>query len=213
MRQEHMIARLLRALSGKTQEEIGEEIGVGSSLIAQFERGKVLPSQEHLERLAKSIGLTVPDAETILRLFQALRDPRFRRGETVTDIVEGLREVTGALMNATYLQMLGVPMPGGPPEPGASQRAQELFQELEALSQEERLAVVQSVEECQSWLLLERVCLKVDQEASRNVESAAAWVEVAQEIAANIQGPEEWRRRVKAYAAEHAAKVPGCLPS
>lgn len=213
MRQEHMIARLLRALSGKTQEQIGEELGVGSSLIAQFERGKVLPSREHLERLAKSIGLTVPDAETILRLFHALREPRFRQSESIGETVERLQELAGALTKAAYLQMLGVPMPGGAPEPGARQRAEELFQELEALSQEERLAVVQSVEECQSWPLLERVCLAVDEEAPRNVASATAWVEVAQEIAACIQGPEEWRKRLKRYAAEHATKVPGCLPS
>lgn len=213
MRREHIIVRVLRALSGKTQEQVAEDLGVDPSLIAQFELGKVLPSLEHLEKLAKGVGLTVPDAEYILCLFDALRAPRFRRGQSIRETVEGLQEVVAALAKATYLQMLGVPIPDGPPEPEARQRAEELFQELEALSQEERLAVVQSVDECQSWALLERVCLAVDHEAPRNVEKAAAWVEVAREIAANIEGPEEWRKRVKQYAAEHAAKVPGGLPS
>lgn len=207
-----MIVRVLRAFSGKTQEQIAEELGVDSSLIAQFEAGKVLPSRDHLEELAKGVGLTAGDAETILCVFDGLRDPRFRRGRSFQEIVEGLRGAVDALAKATYLQMLGVPMPGGPPGPEEQRRAEELFQELAALSQEERLAVVQSVDECQSWALLERVCLAVDHEVARDLEKAAAWVAVAKEIAANIRGPREWRRRVRRYAAEHAAKVPGCLP-
>lgn len=96
MKQEHVIARLLRALSGKTQEQTAEDLGVDSSFIAQVELGKVLPSQDHLEKLAAGVGLTMADAEIILRLFQALRDPRFREGETIRDIVDGLQAVVGS---------------------------------------------------------------------------------------------------------------------
>lgn len=213
MRREHMIVRVLRALSGKTQEQVAEELGVDASLIAQFEAGKVLPSRDHMEELAKGVGLTAGDAETLLCVFDGLRDPRLRQGQSLKEIVEGLQGAVDALAKATYLQMLGMPIPGGPPGPEEHQRAEELFQELEGLSQEERMAVVQSVDECQSWALLERVCQAVDQEAPRDAEKAAAWVEVAREIAANMDGPDEWRRRVRRYAAERAVKVPGSLPS
>ncbi len=213
MKQEHVIARLLRALSGKTQEQTAEDLGVDSSFIAQVELGKVLPGQDHLEKLAAGIGLTVPDAEIILRLFQALRDPRFRQGETIRDIVEGLQGVAGSLMKAAYLQLLGIPLPDGVPGVEQRQRAQELFQELEALSQEERLVVVQAVSDCQSWAFLERVCQAVKQESSRRVEVAKEWLQVAREVAKLIEGPEEWRKRVREFVAEHAAGVPRCLPS
>lgn len=213
MRQEHVIARLLRALSGKTQEQIAEELGVDPSFIAQVELGKVLPSQDHLEKLAAGIGLTVADTEIILRLFQALRDPRFRQGETIQDIVVGLQAVVGSLMKAAYLQLLGMHLPDGVPGMEQRQQAQELFRELEALSQEERLVVVQAVKDCQSWAFLERVCQAVSQESSRRVEVAAEWVQVAREIAKHMEGPEEWRERVRNYVAEHAASVPRSLPS
>lgn len=213
MRREHMLVRVLRALSGKTQEQVAVDLDVDASLIAQFEAGKVLPSRAHLEELSKGIGLTLGNAESILHLFHGLRDPRLRRGQSLRETVDGLREAAAALAKATYLQLLGVPIPGGPPSPEERQRAEELFQELEALSQEERLAVVQEVDECRTWSLLDRVCQEVDLEAPRNAENAEAWVQVAQEIAANLDGPDEWRRRIRKYVAEHAAKVPGCLPS
>jgi transcriptional regulator with XRE-family HTH domain len=213
MEQQHMIARILRALSGKTQEQVAEELGVDASLIAQFERGKALPSQEHLDGLARSAKLTVPDAEMILRLFDMLREPPLRRSEHLDEAVERLQELAGVVIKAAYVQLLGVPIPGGPPKPEEHKRAKELFQELEGLSQEERLVVVQSIEEYQTWVLLERVCLAVDREAPRNEEKALEWIEVAREIAAHIEGSEEWRKCVKAYAAQHAAKVPKSLPS
>ncbi len=213
MEQEHVIARLLRALSGKTQGQIAEELGVDPSFIAQVELGKVLPGQDHLERLAAGIGLTAADAEIILRLFQALRDPRFRQGETIRDIVEGLEAVVGSLMKAAYLQMLGMHLPDGVPGVEERQRVHELFRELEALSQEERLVVVQVVKDCQSWAFLERVCQAVSRESSRRVEVAVEWVQVAREVAKHIEGPEEWRERVREYVREHAASVPRSLPS
>lgn len=210
---QNMMARILRALSNKTQEQIAEELGVDASLIAQFELGKALPNQDHLVGLAKSAGLTLEGARLILRLFDTLRDPSLRRSESLDEAVERLRELAGAIIKAAYAQMLGTPIPGGPPELKERERAEELFEELEARSQEERLVVVQSVEECQTWLLLDRVCVAVVQEAPRNTEKAAEWVEVAREIAAHIKGPEEWRKSLRKFVAQHAAMVPRSLPS
>ena len=197
MRHEHVIARLLRAASGKTQEQFAEEIGVHPSLVAQIELGKVLPSLGHLERMAKSAGITLGEAEGILRLIETLQQPRLRRGEDIDEALAGMQEEMHTMMKVAYLRMLGMPMPGGPPRREDRQRADELFRELEKLPQEDRLAVVQSVKEYQSWAVLERVC----------AEGPEAWGQVAQEIAAHIEGPEEWRRRVRQYAREQEAKV------
>jgi transcriptional regulator with XRE-family HTH domain len=213
MRLEHMLVRLLRALSGNTQGQAGKELGVDSSLIAQFERGRVVPSEEHLEMLAQGAGLTVEDAIAILNLFEVLREPRFRKTEALEVVVERVKEIAEALTRGAYQQLLGVRLPNGLPSLNERQRAQELFQELEGLSQTGRLAVVQEVDECHTWALLQTVCRAVDHEAARNMEKAAEWVEVAGEIAAHIEGPEEWRKRLRKYVARYAARVPGSLPS
>ena len=213
MKEEHLIARLLRAFSGKTQEQTAEELGVDPSFVAHVELGRVLPSQDHLDKLAAGVGLTVPDTEVILRLYQALRDPRFRQGETIHDIVAGLQAVVGSLMKAAYLQLLGMHMPDGIPGVEQRDRAEELFAEVEALPLEDKLVVVQAVKDCQTWAFLERVCQEVSQESSRRMDLAAEWLQVAREVAKHIEGPEEWRKRVRHYVAEHAVSVPRSLPS
>lgn len=213
MKLEHMLVRLLRALSGKTQGEVGKELCVDSSLIAQFERGRVVPSEEHLDLLAQGAGLTVADAVIILKLFEVLREPRFRKSEALEVVVERVREIAEALTRGAYQQLLGARLPDGLPSLTERERAQELFQELEGLSQAERLAVVQEVDECHTWVLLQTVCRAVDHEAARDMGKAAEWVEVAQEVAAHIEGPEEWCKRLRKYAARYAARVPGSLPS
>src|SRR5436309_14571286 len=58
MRREHITARLLRAISGMTQQRFGEEAGIDPSVIADFELGSALPSRDHLERMAAAMGLT-----------------------------------------------------------------------------------------------------------------------------------------------------------
>src|SRR3954453_6503044 len=80
MRREHMMARMLCALSGKTQARFGDEIGIESSLLALFETGKLAPSRDHLERMAAAVGLTVSQTEELLRFADTLRRPRRRRG-------------------------------------------------------------------------------------------------------------------------------------
>ncbi len=87
------------------------------------------------------------------------------------------------------------------------QRAAELFRRLDGLPEGLRLAVVEVAEECQSWALCERVCEASVREASRDVEQAAAWAHLAQQIAERVPGFGEWRNCLRGYAAAHVANV------
>jgi len=62
-------------------------------------------------------------------------------------------------------------------------------------------------EEYQTWFLCERVCLASVQVLSRDVESAASWAALAQEIADRVSGPEEFRSRIQGYALGHVPNV------
>src|SRR6185312_6012025 len=81
------------------------------------------------------------------------------------------------------------------------------FKRLESISPEERLAVVCLEEEFQTWALCERVCHASTREASRDVEIAAAWADLAKEIAERVCGPEGFPRRVQGYAGGHGANI------
>jgi tetratricopeptide (TPR) repeat protein len=87
------------------------------------------------------------------------------------------------------------------------QRAAELFRRLEDLPPAARLALVEVDEGHWSWALCERVCEASVREASRKLERAAAWAHLARQIAERVPGPEEWRDRLRGYAAAHVANV------
>jgi transcriptional regulator with XRE-family HTH domain len=207
MRREHTIARLLRALSGKTQRQFGKDVGIDPSLVADFELGTGVPSREHLERMAAAVGLTVSYTEDALRFLDSLRKPRKRRGAGVEALLEGIARGVHSEVEDSYRRLLTLRLPDALPQGEDRQRAGELFRRLEGLPQASRLAVVEVAEECQSWALCERVCEVSVREASRDVEQAAAWAHLAQKIAERVPGPEEWRNRLRGYAAAHVANV------
>jgi len=216
MRREHMIARLCRALSGKTQEEFGRDLGIRPSLIAQFELGLVVPGGEYLELMARGAGLTLSGADEILRFVETLRGSRVRRGESVEDVLAGIAERLRSHLDHSYRRLLTLPLPELSPRAEDRVRAGELLARLKDLAEGERLALVRWADEYQGWALCERACEVSVREASRNVERAAAWATLAQEIACRVRGPAQWRRRVEGYAAAHAAnvlRVSGELPS
>lgn len=207
MRREQVLARLLRALSGMTQEQIGGEIGVHASLIAQFELGRAVPGRDHLERMAKAARLTLRDAEEVLRLGEALQQPRQRRGEGAEDLLDELAQEARSKAGTGYEHLLRLPVPGSSPQDEDRQLAEELFGRLEGMHPETRLTMVRLAEGYQSWALCDMVCRAAVQEAARDPEIAMAWAGLAQEIAARVRGPEEWRNRVQAWAAAQTAQV------
>ncbi len=207
MRREHRLARLLRALSDKTQEQLAEETGVHRSVIAQIELGEVLPSREHLEAMAVSARITLHDAERLLRLYETLRRSRRRWGGDAGEILDQMTAKLRSQAGAAYQRLLTLSVPEGLTAAGDLERAEELFTRLEGLSEEMRVTVVRVSEEYQTWYLCERVCLASEQAASRDVESAAGWARLAQEIAKHVPGPEEFRNRVQGYALGHVGNL------
>ena len=198
MKRQHLMVRLLRALSGKTQQQLGKETGVHRVTIAQFELGGVLPSPAHLARLAKGASLSVADADEILRFAEALGGAG-RLGREAEDLDE-LEEKLRAHISHSRQRLLMLPLPENLPKPEDRLRAEELWQRLKELDADTRLVVVRVAEEFQSWALCERVCEESARAVSRNVEEAGSLARLAREIADRIRGPEGWRRRLQAYA-------------
>jgi tetratricopeptide (TPR) repeat protein/DNA-binding XRE family transcriptional regulator len=207
MMRDHLKARLLRALSGKTQEEIGEEIDIHPTRVGQIEQGKFLPKPEYLEQLAAAAGITAAGAEEILRVYEVLRRPRRRDGRSAEGVLEQLIEDQRALIQASYRRLLTLPLPYRSPRAEDRQQGDELFARLQEISEEGKLAVVEVAEQYQSWALCERVCHASEREAWRDVERAAALARLGQEIAERVRGSEEWRQRVQGYSEGHNSNV------
>src|SRR4051812_45972149 len=197
MRQEHVAARLLRALSGKTQEQMAEAIGADRSLIAQFELGLVAPSRDHLKRMAQAIGITLADMDDLLKMVETFQQPRRRPGPGTEELLEELMEKLRAPLDAARRRLLALPRPDRPPRTEDRQEAEDLWCRLRDLPEKTRLTVVRVAGEFQSWALCERVCEEALQAMSRSREEAAGLARLAREIADRVRGPEGWRPRVQ----------------
>ena len=205
MKRENLLARLLRALSGKSQERIAEEIGVHFTLIGHLETG--LPVKpEHLQKLARAAGITLPQAWELLGRYEAFARRR-RTGRGADVLFDELAEDVRANTAAAHQRLLLIPLPAPLPQASDRQCAEELWGRLAELSEEARLAIVRVDEEYQTWALCERFCVESEREASRDVERAAGLVRIAQEIAERVPGPEAWRNSLRGLALGHSANV------
>jgi tetratricopeptide (TPR) repeat protein len=206
MKRENLLARLLRALSGKSQERIAEELAVHSSLVGQVENGQPAAG-DYLERLAQASGITLSQGWEILSRYEAFVQSR-RKGRSAEILLDELASEVRENATATFQRLLSLPLPFTLPAASDRQRGEELWSRLANLSEEARLAVVQVAEEYQSWSLCERICQESEIEVSRDVERAAELARLAQEVAKRVPGPEDWRNCIQGYAEAHVANVP-----
>jgi transcriptional regulator with XRE-family HTH domain len=203
MKREILMARLLRALAGKSQERMGEEVGIHPSLLAHYEAGKGVPPREHLEKLARGAGITVDDASQVLDLYESFRQARRRAPEDSEKPLGQLVEEIRAQAASAYRRILALPLPLRPPAAEDRRQGEELWNRLADLSPDGKLAVVRLSCEFQTWSLCERLCAESERDAGRALELAR----LAQEVAERVPGPPAWRSRVRGYAAAHAARA------
>jgi len=180
MRREHYLARLLRALSGMTQEKMAAAIGVHPSLIAQFELGDALPRRAHLARMARVAAMTSEDAEEILDLADNLRRKKRERVGPVEGFA-GLEERLGDHIARTRRRLLALQVPDR--RPAVARPGGELYV---------RMCV--------------KLCAESEGAASREVEAAAVLARVAAEVAEKVV-PEGLRIRVTGVAAAYGSNV------
>ncbi len=117
MRRKNRLARLLRALSGKTQEQTAEEIGVHPSLIAQIELGKFEPSDDQLERMAASANLALADAEEIFLLAESLQRSNRWRGQSAEALLGELDERLRSHLSRAWQLLATLPPAERAPKP------------------------------------------------------------------------------------------------
>jgi transcriptional regulator with XRE-family HTH domain len=179
LKPEHLKARVIRALSGLSQEQMGEKTGTSSSLIDQIERGKVLPGEDHLQRMAEQAGFESADADELLTHYRTQSQTWLRTSEGVSSILDSLvRRLRRHSVHAVQ-RLLKL----APPKPAQREAAEEQLANLRRLSYRSRLAVVRSVEEYRSQALARRCREESVRQASSNPRRAASWERLAQEIA------------------------------
>lgn len=207
MSRSHQVARLLRSVTELSQEDFAQQIGLSPHLVSQIEAGWMEPNRSHLEKMARRVGITLSDADEVLRYLEALRKYRHRQRHGSEAALPALMGELGRLLSAAYYRLLELPEPTPVPHEEDRLKVEEMMNRLRDAPKEVRRSVVQVAEDFQTWALCERVCEESIQEAARSVEEAAAWAELAQEIAVRVAAPEGLRQRLLGYAGLHLANV------
>lgn len=142
MQREHYLARLLRALSGKSQRETGAEIGVDPSLVSQIELGQVLPRPAYLARLATTASLTLEAAEEIMSFAEERRRAGMGRGRREPGLAR-LGEALKVHIGSAELRLKA--LPGSDSRPAVA--SEELYRRVYlALREESERAASHEVE-------------------------------------------------------------------
>ncbi|HYU33292.1 MAG TPA: helix-turn-helix transcriptional regulator [Thermoanaerobaculia bacterium] len=181
MTRENVMARLLRALSGLTQEQMADAIDVHPSLITQIELDQVTPSPEQLAGMARAAGITVPGAEELLVHYDTLRRSSRWRGGGLEELVQKLAVDLRDLVLTASDEILALQRADDEKaEEEDQRRAAELWSRLEKYPLETQLELVEVADEYQNGLLYERVSDLAEQEA--DPERAAGLERLARRI-------------------------------
>jgi transcriptional regulator with XRE-family HTH domain len=113
MRRENLKARMLRALSGLTQERMGEAIGVHPSLIGQIEVDAVPASPGHLAGMAREAGITLGGAEELLVHYEALCRSGRWRGEGLDVALQRMNVQIRDTLAQAFQELCALPMDDG----------------------------------------------------------------------------------------------------
>lgn len=207
MERNQRMARLFRAISGKTQEQFGNDTGIHPVTIADIERGKEKPGPRHLELMARDVGLSAADGEELLQFSDTLRKQRVRLGSNPKDFFSGLDETLRTRGERLFQRLLSLPLPGKDPKPeDRPQAAEQMAIQLE-LDEPTRSLLVRVTESYQTWALAERVAQASLEAVAQDLREARAWAALAVEIAKRVRGTDGWRKRVHGFALAHQARV------
>jgi tetratricopeptide (TPR) repeat protein len=210
-----LLVSILALWRDRSYKEIGAAAGIPQRRVSAYlRRGEI--ADDVLDKLLAAVECSpsaVLSVSTCLESLESLESETDLTEEEKAEIADALLRVSrpilaGLIRAARHSRITSAE---GVPEAQVAaydrQRAADLFGRLENLPHESRLAVVQIAEEFWNWALCERACDASAREASREIERAAAWAGLAQQIAERVRGPESWRHRIQGYATAHAANV------
>ncbi len=203
MDRENRLARLFRALTDKTQQDLAKDLGIEKGTLTNCESGKLKPSSSLLNRMAEAAGITVDQGDELLQLHDTLSRTRQRVGRDPEALFAELGEPLRTRADRAFQRLLTLRLPDTPPRAEDRIPAKELFANLEELTPDQRLAVVGIATEYQTWAVCE---LAVEKSLAGDGEPED-WAELAVEISEYVGGTKEWQNRVRGYALAAKARA------
>lgn len=191
-----LLVKLLRSARGWTPEQMAAVARRHPSSITRYEAGKPTPRPKTLRKLIDAAAIPMPYVQHVLvPLARALRTFRAPLSESFFEDLGAAVEALGSELSAdaliqltTFLAELQDPEEDwertGPPCEEDRLRAAELWAHLESCtSDEDRLFLVETCPEYQTWALAERLCHESERAAAGGATVAATWADLGRKVA------------------------------
>lgn len=207
MERNQRMARLFRAISGKSQEQFARDTGIHPITVSNIERGQDKASPRLLALMAADVGLGVEQGDEILQFCDILRRERVRAGSDPRNLLDQLDEPLRTRGERFFQRLLTLPLPTKPPSPEDRIHAEEQMAILRRVDTATRRILVGISEEFQTWAVVELAAQAALEAATRDLSEARDWTDVAILCAQRIRGTTSWRNRVLGYARAHEAHI------
>jgi transcriptional regulator with XRE-family HTH domain len=207
-------ARVLRALSGLSQEDFERETQVEN--IAGIENGSRHLTPSQVARMCPSAGLNPESCETLIQQYEALlaqsahaehRAPRPERRPSP----EPAMSIAG-LIEAAEARISRHEEERSARRAAERELARSSWERAKGLSFEDVALLARASREYQSWALVELICDEstisaISGQQQGSAERARDLAGLAVEIAGRVRASESWCRRLRGFALAHLAKA------
>ncbi|HWM91864.1 MAG TPA: hypothetical protein VN493_13950 [Thermoanaerobaculia bacterium] len=207
LQRENLILRLQRAVSGMTQEQFSDGMGIDLGRLGQYELFLHTPGPEKLEDGAGVADVSGEWGDLVLRLTEIDRRKRLRQGRGAGDLLASSGDALRCLGEQLWKLLLALPAPPRQPCEEDRVRAKEQLPLFVGYTPAQRAAVLRLDGEHQPWAL----CLEAGEEseraASRDLEEAVKLARIARELAERVEGPGGWPEAILSRALAYEANV------
>jgi transcriptional regulator with XRE-family HTH domain len=203
----------LRSERGWLQKELADRHGYTTyRQLSRYETGDQPLSREALDAFAASLGHS-PEAVDALLFVHSLVAPDLPEPSSpVALTAEELGRIDRAVIAAGWSTAEEVrtrltSYKRKRKATAARREAEELWARLKPLSRQARRDRVADSPDLRSWALAERVCEASVRAAANSPQEALDLADLALFIAGQVDGGEDWRRRLEGYAWAHVANA------
>jgi tetratricopeptide (TPR) repeat protein len=189
---------VLRAARDWKANRLAEALGLKPGTLSDYERGRVVPSRELLERAAAVMRLPTHHVDRTLAYLRQTD----ASGASTTEEIDRLavsmglqvEEIFHSILGRAQRQILAF---------AERQKAAVLWPRLRAHPANARPAVVREIRDFRSWALAEMVCHESIEAAAHDADEALELAELAVVIADCLPEEEVLRGRTRGYARFH----------
>jgi transcriptional regulator with XRE-family HTH domain/tetratricopeptide (TPR) repeat protein len=226
-----MLARVLRAIRGASQEEMGAASSIDRTTISRYETGEMIPSRPHLARLAGAAGLSLAFAESVLLpVVRLVLQPAAAKRQRVPAPAEVSAAATAAMEQrlvatvragfaslVTGLSLGRAAHPTSPPAVEDRDSVAEQWEQIRSCPSAERPNLIERRAGFHSWVLCEKLCEESARAAAQDdAPQALNLAQLGLLAAQHAPGSAAWNACMQGFAwafVGNALRAAGDLPA